>query len=855
MPASRRKARSFLAAFLIATHRDACLGTEAVEGGPPPPPPTEVEDLTHAAATAVVAAFDDLLSASRKAGGAVNGSPAGRYRVLNRAVVRSQHTIESDKLGTLEAGQTIQVLEVVVDAAGRIRALCAGNNSDEMWLRGWVSIENGSGGVLLERCAGTAILSPRAARLIAAFRCFETRFDAWRSNDNKRLLNESIGMVVEMERLRIYWNGEGPDVSAARAELERGIAQIGGVEAQTRLADSVAEVQSSYNPRALGQSPSSETPQMPPSTSPGRVLFQPPVSPLNPSQTGDHDQTVRQLMEETSLDDAVVDHSASASEASESPERTMNEMDNLRLAHELQINPGQFNLPGVSGPRRSRSAPTSAPSAGCALSARDAAAHAEMVAAIEQQARRAFWTMLVEQLSAEPVQYEMLLGLLDEAFEMLKALAPDSHSWMSMVSRCDMQLLRQQAEHGAVDTSDLLQALTVAMEALCVGGTEEAEDEARAWSIAALEALTEAAEERGIVGVATTLPAVFEGFWERLEAVKEAAAAYRLQPALQALATHGAEYERAAFERDFPIGMDMPRTEAWLNDTPAPARDVGKTVAAGVARLLCSAESPTAETLPETLVLDADRLESLHEQAARLTIVASAGLLVKQALTKVGVPLKLIAQVVDEPALASEAGQSTATTEQLTPREETLVPVLRTGLAGVLEPPTTATFTTQVGGGNEEEGTADGHVEDGELASPIARRMLPDIFHLLEPPAPPEDSVLTVISGGCAAVCAQAGIEWSDKENQALQTALRGVLTGRSPILTVMKKRLGSALAAALLPDGPVAEMVPAPQELKKHGLAAVALPLVALATAARVVCDHQLKVHGTRLAAMLAAQ
>ena len=168
-----------------------------------------------------------------------------------------------------------------------------------------------------------------------------------------------------------------------------------------------------------------------------------------------------------------------------------------------------------------------------------------------------------------------------------------------------------------MDTSDLLQALTVAMEALCVGGTEEAEDEARAWSIAALEALTEAAEERGIVGVATTLPAVFEGFWERLEAVKEAAAAYRLQPALQALATHGAEYERAAFERDFPIGMDMPRTEAWLNDTPAPARDVGKTVAAGVARLLCSAESPTAETLPETLVLDADRLESLHEQATR----------------------------------------------------------------------------------------------------------------------------------------------------------------------------------------------------------------------------------------------
>ena len=133
--------------------------------------------------------------------------------------------------------------------------------------------------------------------------------------------------------------------------------------------------------------------------------------------------------------------------------------------------------------------------------------------------------------------------------------------------------------------------------------------------------------------------------------------------------------------------------------------------------------------------------------------------------------------------------------------------------------------------------------------------MLPDIFHLLEPPAPPEDSLLTVIDGGCAAVCAQAEIEWSDKDSQALHVAARGVLTEISPVLTIMKKRLGSALAASLSPHGRVAEMVPGPNELKKHGLAAVALPLVSLATACRAVVDHQVKVHGGRLAAILAAQ
>ena len=376
-----------------------------------------------------------------------------------------------------------------------------------------------------------------------------------------------------------------------------------------------------------------------------------------------------------------------------------------------------------------------------------------------------------------------------------------------------------------------------------MGGTEDAEDEARAWSNAALEALSDAAEEGGIMGVAVTLPAVFEGFWERVDHIREAAAAHRLAPALDALVAHGAEYEAAAFEREYPIGTELPRTRAWLSRTAAPARDVGKTVSAGIAELLCATESPS-EALAETLMLDAERLESLHEQAGRLTAVAAVGLLVKQALTKVGLPPKLIAQVVDEPALAPALPQP----ERLTPREESLVPIIRTGRGGFIDGPTTATFTSYVGGADETG------VDDEEEASPMARRMLPDIFHLLEPNAATEDSVLTVIDGGCAAVCAQAGVDWPENEAHALQAAARGVLSGSSPILKVMKKRIASALAASLSPDGTVAEMAPSPDSLKKHGLAGVALPLVALATAARAVCDHQLKVHGPRLAAMLAA-
>ena len=172
----------------------------------------------------------------------------------------------------------------------------------------------------------------------------------------------------------------------------------------------------------------------------------------------------------------------------------------------------------------------------------------------------------------------MLIGLLEEVYSGLKELAPDSPTWAKMLGRCDLALLRQQAEHGAVGIEDLLHALSIATEALAVGGSVEAEDEARAWSSAVLEAVGEAAAQDGLNGLAATLPPVFEGFWERLEALREAAVAFRLAPALDALAQHGTEYERAAFERDFPPGSALPKTEEWLAGIPAPANDLTKTV-------------------------------------------------------------------------------------------------------------------------------------------------------------------------------------------------------------------------------------------------------------------------------------
>ena len=628
-------------------------------------------------------------------------------------------------------------------------------------------------------------------------------------------------MVVEMEKLRMYWDGEGPDVSDARNEIERGIVQIGGPEAQTKLADAIAELQASYSPRRLGQASSASSGASPSpsaasgvSASPGRAFFQPPPSPLNPGQ-----------------------------DAAATPEAAgMEGMDNLRLAHELLLNPEQFQLPAAALPqsRRPASAPP-APSATDTESGMDEEqVEAALIAQVERQARAAFWSLLREQLGATPPKFDMLIGLLEEVFTGLSELAPDSPTWAKMLGRCDLALLRQQAEHGAVGIEDLLHALSIATEALAVGGSVEAEDEARAWSSAVLEAVGEAAAQDGLNGLAATLPPVFEGFWERLEALREAAVAFRLAPALDALAQHGTEYERAAFERDFPPGSALPKTEEWLAGIPAPAKDVSKTVAAGVAQLISSTDPDYP--LAETLHLDVERLENLHEQASRLATVAAVGLMVKQALTKAGLPVHLIAQVVDEPSLAPQQQPK----ERIDRSDEpNLVPVLRTGRGGLVEPAGRLE--------PEDQSEAKAVQQSQDEASPIARRMLPDLFHVLEPPVPPTESVQTVIDGGCSAVCAGAGVPWTDSQRSALQEAARGVLEGTSPVLAIMRKRLGSALAAAMCPDGRVSEMTPSPAELKKHGLAAVALPLVQLATAGRAVCEHQCKVHGPRLAAMLA--
>ena len=574
-------------------------------------------------------------------------------------------------------------------------------------------------------------------------------------------------MVVEMEKLRMYWDGEGPDVSDARNEIERGIVQIGGPEAQTKLADAIAELQANYSPRRLGQASSASSGASPSpsvasgvSASPGRAFFQPPPSPLNPGQ-----------------------------DAAATPEAAgMEGMDNLRLAHELLLNPEQFQLPAAALPqsRRPASAPP-APSATDAESGMDEEqVEAALIAQVERQARAAFWSLLREQLGATPPKFDMLIGLLEEVYSGLSELAPESPTWAKMLGRCDLALLRQQAEHGAVGIEDLLHALSIATEALAVGGSVEAEDEARAWSSAVLEAVGEAAAQDGLNGLAATLPPVFEGVWERLEALREAAVAFRLAQLISSTAP------------DYPLA--------------------------------------------ETLHLDVERLENLHEQASRLATVAAVGLMVKQALTKAGLPVHLIAQVVDEPSLAPQQQPK----ERIDRSDEpNLVPVLRTGRGGLVEPAGRLE--------PEDQGEAKAVQQSQDEASPIARRMLPDLFHVLEPPVPPTESVQTVIDGGCSAVCAGAGVPWTDSQRSALQEAARGVLEGTSPVLAIMRKRLGSALAAAMCPDGRVSEMTPSPAELKKHGLAAVALPLVQLATAGRAVCEHQCKVHGPRLAAMLA--
>ena len=115
------------ASALLAAHKHA-VAARAVAALAPPPAPQPPQPIQQA-------------TESERA--ATERPPPGPYRAARRTLLRAGTDLDSRVCGAVNAGQVVQVDEVSVDGAGRLRVRCAAP-------AGWASLTTRSGAPLLE---------------------------------------------------------------------------------------------------------------------------------------------------------------------------------------------------------------------------------------------------------------------------------------------------------------------------------------------------------------------------------------------------------------------------------------------------------------------------------------------------------------------------------------------------------------------------------------------------------------------------------------------------------------------------------------------------------------------------------
>ncbi|NXA18553.1 TCP11 protein, partial [Ibidorhyncha struthersii] len=281
----------------------------------------------------------------------------------------------------------------------------------------------------------------------------------------------------------------------------------------------------------------------------------------------------------------------------------------LAIAHEIALN-GDFKLQAASFSPKS------------------------LANRVKETLHKAFWDSLEEQLSARPPDYTRAIQLLQEIKEaLLSLLLPRHHQLRSQIEEAlDMELIRQEAEHGALDIRGLTTFVLGTMARLCAPIRDE--------EVQGLQSLTDPAQLlREILRV--------------LGLMKMDMLNFTIQSIRTHLQDHTVQYERKKFQElldKLPNSLD--RTRAWLCEAAAevsvsssqppshpavsglPAAQSLGTVSSsttvpsltsvlnrGYMNVLCW--EPGQKEYPETLFMDQARLQEIQAQVNQLIIIAA----------------------------------------------------------------------------------------------------------------------------------------------------------------------------------------------------------------------------------------
>jgi len=263
-------------------------------------------------------------------------------------------------------------------------------------------------------------------------------------------------------------------------------------------------------------------------------------------------------------------------------------------------------------------------------------------------------------LKSDPLNYEPLLALLEDACEKLIELTPHRKDLAAeLQAHVDTQLLGQMACQGLLDAVTIHGLVASILERLLALQAPVRAAETRAW-FAEVEVQAQAAMNEGKDGqggstkptpaFVALLPGVFQTIFERIDETRRDIANAHMQMLRPFLIEHGVVYERQKFAERLQEGeVKLIHTQAWLRDVLASTERVAQLplIAEGNTQahrylladaLMCllrkpvRLDNPMKAKLPETLFHDGRRMAEFRDELDRLSLVAVYSSLLRQFL-------------------------------------------------------------------------------------------------------------------------------------------------------------------------------------------------------------------------------
>ncbi|XP_030417181.1 T-complex protein 11 homolog isoform X2 [Gopherus evgoodei] len=253
---------------------------------------------------------------------------------------------------------------------------------------------------------------------------------------------------------------------------------------------------------------------------------------------------------------------------------------------------------------------------------------------VKETLHKAFWDNLKEQLSASPPVYTHMIQLLQEIKETILSLLLPWHSRLQgqIEEALDMELITQEAEHGALDIPSLTMYILGTMAMLCAPVRDE--------------------EVQRLQGVTDPVQLLREIF-RVLDLMKMDMVNFTIQSLRPHLQDHSVEYEQKKFQEllaKLPNSLD--HTTEWLHkaaaevsasslSSPSHPEVCGSPAPLSLGAVSSSSSipspmsvlnqgymnllrwEPSLEKYPETLLMDQARLQEVQLQVNQLTIIAA----------------------------------------------------------------------------------------------------------------------------------------------------------------------------------------------------------------------------------------